>query len=63
MDIIHDFFNQFKTTFTRPSFQHFARIVMGFAQITGPKAATEVNDSANWSRTGGCRVDGYASSA
>ena len=50
MDIIHDFLNQFKTTFTRPSFHHFARLVTGFAQITGPKAVTEVNDSANWSR-------------
>lgn len=47
MDIIHDFLNQFKTAFTRPSFRHFARLVLGFSQITGPKAVTEVNDSAN----------------
>ncbi len=50
MNMIHDFLHPFKNTFTAPSFQHFARIVTGFAQITGPKAITEVNDSANWSR-------------
>ena len=50
MNMIHDFLHQFKNAFTAPSFQHFARVVMGFAQITGPKAITEVNDSANWSR-------------
>lgn len=47
MDIIHDFLNQFKTTFTRPSFRHFSRLVLGFSQVTGPKSVTEVNDSAN----------------
>ena len=47
MDIIHDFLSQFRTTFTRPSFRHFARLVLGFSQVTGPKAITEVNDSAN----------------
>lgn len=47
MNIIHDFLNQFKTVFTRPSFKHFARLVLGFSQQTGPKALTEINDSVN----------------
>ena len=47
MDIIHGFLSQFKTTFTRPSFRHFSRLVLGFSQVTWPKAVTEVNDSTN----------------
>lgn len=48
--MIHDFLQHFEMVFTKPSFQHFSRLVMGFTQTTGPKAVTEVNDSAHWSR-------------
>lgn len=51
MRIITDFLFFFSTCFySRPSFRHFKRLILGFVEHSGAKAVTELNRSNDWNR-------------